>query len=218
MRTVHIKSAIPIYLAALVFIVFALIWPMYTMLRIIVCAAISIGVYIAASLIFKGRDVEVEVQPDTGDAELNRQISEGRRELRALKEANDGIPSPSISEKLNRMVDAGERIFEEIEKNTRKAIDVRKFMNYYLPTSVKLLSHYQTLMRVGGGENAGSSMASIESSLDMIATAFEKQLDNLYRSEALDISTDITVLETMMRSEGLAEDITGEKPDSIEMK
>ena len=85
-------------------------------------------------------------------------------------------------------------------------MQVRKFMNYYLPVSVKLLDQYRTLMSTGlEGENIAKSKAAVENSLDMIAAAFEKQLDNLYRDTQLDITTDIQVLETMMAAEGLAD-------------
>ena len=80
-------------------------------------------------------------------------------------------------------------------------------MNYYLPTSLKLLESYSKLSATGSTqENVSSTLESIRSSMDMIARAFEKQLDHLYADEALDISTDIDVLEAMMKSEGLTDD------------
>jgi len=214
MKTVKVTSAFPYYLAAAVWIAFGLIVPLYSLGSIILCAGISIAAYLAGGLIFKGRTIDVEMPPDTGDAELNRQITEGRRNLASLKSLGGDISSEAVSGQLARMEAAGMKIFAEIERNTAKANQVRKFMSYYLPTSVKLLNHYHTLMNVGGsGEHIGQSMESIERSLMMIAVAFEKQLDNLYRADALDITTDIQVLETMMAAEGLAGDtLTNQSP------
>ena len=83
-------------------------------------------------------------------------------------------------------------------------MQVRKFMNYYLPVTVKLLDQYRLLESTGlDGEHIAKSKTAVENSLDMIAAAFEKQLDNLYKDTQLDITSDIQVLETMMAAEGL---------------
>ena len=80
-------------------------------------------------------------------------------------------------------------------------------MNYYLPTADKLLKQYRDLLKTGSqGENIQGAMRSIENSLELIATAFEKQLDSLYRHEAMDIQTDIDVLETMLAADGIRVD------------
>jgi len=205
MKTVRIKSAVPFYLAAAVWILFAVFTPLYSLGAILLCAGCSVAIYVLWSITFRGRTIEVEIPPDTGDAELNRQITEGRRNLHELRDLGADIPSALVSAQLERMEKAGLKIFEEIERNASKANQVRKFMNYYLPTSVKLLGQYHTLMNAGGsGENIEKSMDSVEKSLEMISTAFEKQLDNLYEADVLDITTDIQVLETMMAAEGLA--------------
>ena len=104
------------------------------------------------------------------------------------------------------MAAAGEEIFRLLERDTGKAQAVRRFMNYYLPTADKLMETYR-MMRGSRmtGENIAASMKSVENSLGMIADAFEKQLDNLYRDRKLDVETDIEVLETMMASDGLTE-------------
>ena len=210
MRTVKIPSALPIYMAALVWVIYGICAPMYSMLHIIICAGLSVAAYIAGKQIFRGRSIEVEAEPDTGDMELNRQIKEGRLALKALREANEAIASPDISAQLDRMETAGLKIFDEIERASGKAAQVRRFMNYYLPTSVKLLERYRLLSDTGGGgENIAKALSGIEKSLHIVADAFEKQLDNLYAAESLDITADITVLETMMAGEGLTEILIG---------
>jgi 5-bromo-4-chloroindolyl phosphate hydrolysis protein len=180
------------------------------MLHIVICAGLSVAAYFAGKLVFPGRTVEVEAEPDTGDIELNRQIKEGRLALKALRDANDAITSPDISAQLDRMEAAGLKIFDEIERASGKASQVRRFMNYYLPTSVKLLERYRALSDAGGGgDNIAAALSGIEKSLHIIADSFEKQLDNLYAADSLDITADIKVLETMLAGEGLTELIIG---------
>lgn len=196
----------PIYLCAAVWLLFGLIHPIYSFWPLVLCAALSAAAYFAGRKLFPGREEKYEAAPESGDAEVDRQIVEGREAIRLLREANAAITSPEITARLDRMEHAAGKIFEALERNPRQAMQVRKFMNYYLPVSVKLLDQYRTLMSTGlEGENIAKSKAAVENSLDMIAAAFEKQLDNLYRDTQLDITTDIQVLETMMAAEGLAD-------------
>jgi hypothetical protein len=97
--------------------------------------------------------------------------------------------------------------FEQIVALKHARFDeVRRFMDYYLPTTDKLMTQYRQLGSAGAGEQVKKAMGSIENSLDMIAKAFEKQLERLYADEALDITTDVQVLETMMASDGLTDE------------
>ncbi len=205
-KTRIVPSALPIYLCAAVWLIFGLIHPIYKLGPLLICAALSVAAYFVGLKLFPGRKEEYEAAPDSGDAEVNRQITEGLEAMRKLREANVALTDPGITERLDRMEHAAGKIFESLERNPRQAMEVRKFMNYYLPVSVKLLDQYRTLEGTGlGTENITKSKAAVENSLDMIATAFEKQVDNLYRNTHLDITTDIQVLETMMASEGLTQ-------------
>ena len=92
-------------------------------------------------------------------------------------------------------------------ENPKKAPQIRKFMNYYLPATIKILSSYERMSAQGvRGENIEATMTGVEKILGTIETAFANQLDHLFADEALDISTDITVLEGMMAQEGLTDD------------
>lgn len=196
-----IKSAIPIYAAAAVWLLLGLIclkmllkiwfWP--------IAAALSAAAYFAAQKFFPGREA---VQ--SGDRNVDAMIEQGRSQLARLKAANDAIPDADISAALDRMTNAGEAIFGVLARDPKQMQAVRKFMNYYLPTADKLMQSYR-LMRdtTPVSENMARAMESIRKSLSMIADAFEKQLDNLYGDRALDIETDIDVLETLMRADGL---------------
>lgn len=204
MKTIKIKSAIPLYLAALIWPLFGLFAPIYELLFIIIAACVSVAVYLVASVFFPGRTVEVDAKPDSGDEAVNAQIAEGRAALHNLREADKAIEDEAVSARLKRMTDAGGKIFDILEKEPSRASEVRRFMNYYLPTADKLLTQYRELDGSGSqGENVRGAMTVVENSLEMIAVAFERQLDSLYRHEAMDIQTDIDVLETMLAADGI---------------
>ena len=94
-----------------------------------------------------------------------------------------------------------------MKDNPAKLPQIRKFMSYYLPTTIKLLTAYDKMSRQGvSGENITGTMKKVEGMMSTIVRAFEKQLDSLFGDEAMDISTDITVLENMMVREGLVAD------------
>ena len=203
-----IRSAIPVYLCALTWILFGMLLPMYKLSSILLATGASIAVWLLAGRFFPGRVVEEEEKPDSGDEEVNRQILEGRADLKSLKDAAAAIADEAVTAPLGRMIEAGDKIFRALEKNPRDSQQIRKFMNYYLPTSVKLLDHYRTLSAAGAGENVTGSLESIANSLNMIAGAFEKQLDRLYADDQLDINAEISALETMMAADGLTEQVS----------
>jgi len=203
-----IRSAIPVYLAALVWILFGMLLPMYKLSSILLAAGVSVAVWLLSSRFFPGRVVEEEEKPDSGDEAVNQQILEGRENLKSLRESAAAISDEAVTAPLSRMIASGDKIFKALEKNPRDSQQIRKFMNYYLPTSVKLLDHYKTLSAAGAGENVRKSLSSIAGSLTMIAEAFEKQLDRLYADDQLDINAEISALETMMAADGLTEKLS----------
>ena len=94
-----------------------------------------------------------------------------------------------------------------MEQHPEKLPQIRKFMSYYLPTTLKLLNAYDRMGQQGvAGENISSTMHRVEDMMATVVIAFEKQLDNLFSAEALDLSTDMVVLENMMAREGLSDD------------
>jgi len=206
MKKKTIKSAVPIYLAAAVWLLMGAVWPA-SMLKagtLLLAAVLSAAAYIVGSRIFPGKVVEVRESANSGNAEVNRQIEEGREILDRIAAHNDALPDPVISEKLKRMTDAGEAIFSALEKDVGRASQVRRFMNYYLPTTEKLMAGYRELeASPAKGENIINAMKAVENSLTMIAEAFEKQLDSLYRDQSYDMETEVSALETILASEGL---------------
>ena len=119
--------------------------------------------------------------------------------LRAIREANDRIPDPVFSEKLDHMELITGKIFKEVEAHPEKLKQASTFFDYYLPTTLKLLATYTEFEEAGvEGENLRQAKERIESIMDNLLENFERQLDELYRSEAMDVDADIRVMENML--------------------
>ena len=122
-----------------------------------------------------------------------------------LKALNDEILDQAVSDKIDRIAALTRDIYSFVALNPEREIEVHKFMNYYLPTTMKLLKSYSLLERQSyQGENIVASRHDIEEILGTLVHAFEKQLDQLFAADAVDISSDITVLETMIAKDGLS--------------
>lgn len=134
-------------------------------------------------------------------------LDKGDEFVRQLRRCNERIPGEAVSAKISRMELLVDSIFDRLEAHPEVAPDLQKLMDYYLPLSVKLLNAYADMDdQVVQGQTITTSKKEIESALDSLNTAFEKLLDQVFQDTALDLSSDITVLNTMLAQEGLAED------------
>ncbi len=220
-KTVYKGSPLKFYITAVAAVIYALSGPMYTVPNYIVFALVMVLVFLLSGKLFKGKKELVPIEPPkpkekpepkeekktsrTGDPEVDKIIDEGNEYLKKLRAANNAIPEETLSEDIDRMEKASADIFRYIEDHPEKAPQIRKFMNYYLPTTLKLLNSYQRLASQSvKGENITSTMFNIAGMMHTVATAFEKQLDSLFTDEAMDISADISVFETLLRQEGFA--------------
>ena len=128
----------------------------------------------------------------------------GRHYIDQIRQCNDDIPGVDISNKISRIEVVVQKIFKRVEQHPENIRDIRKFMKYYLPTTIKLLKAYAELdQQPVQGENILNSKKEIEDTLDTLNYAFEKLLDDLFRDTAWDVSSDVTVLENMLAQEGL---------------
>ncbi len=129
------------------------------------------------------------------------QASEGYAgTLRQIRELNDRIADEALSAKIDRIEQVSGRIFKAIEDTPAKKNAAGTFLNYYLPTTLKLLENYAAFEEAGvSGENLSQAKSRIEATMDSIVAGFEHQLDELYRTDAMDIDSDIRVMETMLR-------------------
>ena len=130
-------------------------------------------------------------------------------QLRDIRRANDRIADPVISAKIDRLEDLAGKIFRIVEEEPAKKPKASTFLNYYLPTTQKLLDSYADFEEAGvSGENVSQAKQRIADTMDKIVAGFERQLDQLYQSDAMDVDSDIRVMEQMLRRDGgsVAED------------
>ena len=132
-------------------------------------------------------------------------LEEGREYITFVRQINDVIPdTEELSTKLYRLEEIMNRIFAQVKKDPSSADELHKLMNYYLPTTKKLLNAYVELDKVPEvGENITQTKKEIDSAIDTINSAFESLLDSLFQDMAWDISSDISVMKTMMAQDGL---------------
>ena len=151
-------------------------------------------------------DIEAEKQKCISP-QVQEVLDKGETYIRKIHESNDAIPGEEISAKISRMELIVEKIFERAEKHPEIIPDLKKMMNYYLPMTVKLLDAYEEMDEMPvQGENIQSSKKEIEDTLDTLNQAFEKLLDYVFQETAWDVSSDISVLHTLLAQEGLTDD------------
>ncbi len=142
------------------------------------------------------------------DAELNAMVAEGMECIRKLRLLNDQIPGEVISAKLSRMENLLKDLFDSVREHPEQMHRMHKLMNYYLPTTLKLVEAYEEFDRVSTpGDDILSAKAEIENTLDTINQAFTELLNNLFQDAVLDATTDAQVLKTMLAREGLMNEI-----------
>ncbi len=136
--------------------------------------------------------------------ELNAMIQEGQAYIRKLHELNDIIPEEVISEKMDRMEGLLKEIFKRLEEDPTQMSQMHKLMNYYLPTTIKLLQSYSEFDDISApGTDIIKAKAEIEKTVDIINEAFTELLNKLFQATVFDVTTDAQVLQTMLAKEGL---------------
>ena len=212
------RSVIPIYLIGVVWLVYALLFPLRTASHYLICGALSLVAFVAGKAIFPDKVYEMPGEKKTEapkaekkteakpahSPEIQALIKERDRALSEMRRLNDAIADEKISAQIDHLEEVTGKIINHVVAHPKKLSQIRRFMDYYLPTTLKLLNSYDRMSDTGvSGENIDGTLAKVEGMMRTIVAAFEKQLDGLYGAEALDISADITVLETMMAREGL---------------
>lgn len=197
-------SVLPYYAAALAFVVLCAVLPVYRLWALLAALGAAVLAFAGAKKICPPRVVETEVPFHTGVDDVDAMLTEMQQQLDTLHALNEALPDPQLSAAMARMEKAGRSIVETVEATPAKAKQVRRFANYYLPDAVNVLQQYAKLAKQGvRGENAASIRAEVEHNAASIATAFENQLDALYAAESMDLSVDLTVLQNMLKGQGL---------------
>ena len=204
MRKVKHPSAVPYYAAAGLWLLWCMALPMYRLWHLILLLALSTGLFVGMKKLFPGTVSYVtEPEPPTGNPELDEAVLRGKEAISELRDLNARLPDPTITKKLDRMEALTQSIFAYVREHPDQLSTTRRFMNYYLPTTLKLLRSYEELSRTGStSSEVTKAMGRIEGLLDTVLDAFQKQLDSLYASDVIDITAEISVMETMMKNEG----------------
>ena len=141
------------------------------------------------------------------DAETQKILDEGQAFIAHIHQKNEEIPGEEISAKLDRLEQIVTGIFDQVEKSPESAPDLHRLMSYYLPTTQKLIDTYAALdAQHVEGENIESAKREIDTSLDTINDAYEKLFDSFFQHTAWDVGTDVSVMKSMLRQDGLTED------------
>ncbi len=149
----------------------------------------------------------VKERKSTGDPDLDKMIDEKDKAIAEMHRLNDSIEDEKLSEQIDHLEAVTDKIVAYVVKHPKKKKQVSKFFNYYLPTTLKLLNAYDRMDDAGiSGTNIDGTKGKVEDMMGTALQAFDKQLDALFAEEALDVSTDISVMENMLRSEGLMDD------------
>ena len=198
------RPVLPIYLAALVWPVGALLLPAYRLSNLLIIAGLSLAAYGLGTKFCPTRVIRKQVPYATGSEDVDAMLSGISANLDKIHALNDAIPDPELSAAMTRMEKAGRSIAAAVEQAPDKARSIDRFARYYLPEVIKLMTTYANMEKNGvNGGNADQSLTELRRNAATTAKAFENQLDALYSAEAMDISTDIEVLDGILKSQNL---------------
>ncbi len=205
-KTVKKRSVVPVYGVAAVWLVGTFLSKARGLTGLLILAAVSVGAFFLLRDAFPDTVLVVEEpEPEPKDpqiAALKRERDDALKEMRRL---NQSIQDEALSLQIDRIEAATRKIFQVVMEKPEKKSELRTFLNYYLPTTLKLLREYEHMTDLGiSGQNVDASRKKIAGMMDTVVIAFERQLDALFSDSAMDISADVTVLEQMMQQQGLS--------------
>ena len=219
MAKIRKRSVAPIYAVGVVWLAWALLLPLYRPLHYVAAAVVSLVVYaLGRKVLWRDRVIvtadpepqeppkeEPTRQPEPPkDPEVAALLAERDKAVSEMRRLNDSIEDPVISAQIDHLEEVTGKIIDHVAHNPQKRPQIRRFLDYYLPTTLKILNAYDRMDSAGvSGTNIDGTKGKIETMMTTLVAAFDKQLDALFGEEALDISTDITVLEQMLAREGL---------------
>ncbi|MGI6029730.1 MAG: 5-bromo-4-chloroindolyl phosphate hydrolysis family protein [Candidatus Heteroscillospira sp.] len=203
-----------IYVFAIVWAVLAFILPIYKLWALAVAAALSAMAAAASRPVFAKHasksapvSADEEVQPESDvsyGAEIDAIIAEGKTAQKEMGRLYSSIQNADVRARINKIMEISDKIVQDAVHDPSDVPQIKRFLSYYLPTTIKLLNAYDRMGSQGiRGENISGTMERIEDMLDTAIKAYEKQLDSLFANQALDIETDIQVMNSMLNREGL---------------
>lgn len=207
----------PFYGFSITWLLLALALPLYRLWAIVLTAVLSGFVFylMGKNAAKKQNKVDNEVKVETKKEvvspkksygpEIDPILEEGNKALSEMGRLYMSIKDTEVRAKINEIMRITDKITQDAIEDPSDIPQIKKFMNYYLPTTIKLLNAYDRMSAQGiEGENLDKSMKSINEMLDSAIEAYKKRLDSLFENQALDIETDIKVMNTMLAREGLS--------------
>ena len=204
------KSPAPLYLAAAVWAAWAVLAPLYAWWHFALAAAVSAAAWLGGRKLFPDKvlilpDPEPAPEPEPEHAAPEDPLAvERARALAELRRLDENIEDAKLSAQIVHMEEVTGKIFDIVAGQPAKLPQLRRFLNYYLPTTLKLVTAYREFSEQPvQGDNINNAKNTIKQTLDTVNDAFAKLLDGLYQDEVMDISSDASVLESMLAQEGL---------------
>lgn len=206
------NPAKPVIAAAIAFAAAAVLWCAIFHISLIgviiglaVCALIAFIVYNMAKGVDTGKQAPAQKKFEaTGNPEVDSLIREGQELLGQIRAENRQIPDEKLTQQIDHVEETANGIFEAVAEEPSRAPKIRRFMKYYLPTTLKMLTNYRKIDQGKiTGEDAEKAKQKIYDMMNMVEQAFDKQRETVYQDSMMDITTDIEVLETMFRQDGL---------------
>ncbi|MCC8075802.1 MAG: 5-bromo-4-chloroindolyl phosphate hydrolysis family protein [Clostridiales bacterium] len=168
-------------------------------------------------LVLDGKGVTPKPKPEPKPETPEEARSNDESVLEQIRKINEAIPDPVLSRKIDRIEEITGHILDYQKRHPEKANELHRFLNYYLPTTLKILNAYAELDSQGvEGANINATKERIENMMDLVVEGFEKQLDKLFEGDMMDISSDISVMEKMLSRDGLAGGIKVPKAEEAE--
>lgn len=205
------QSVAPFYAVAALWLAWALLLPLYRPIHYVLAAAASVVAFTLGKAVWPDKVFDTPApgpaEPEkrsAGDPELDALARQRDLALSEMRRLNASIKDENISAQIDHLEDTAGKIIQHVVENPEKKPQISRFLNYYLPTTLKLLNAYDRMGSAGvSGANIDGTMDRIEKMMDTVTAAFDKQLDALFGDVAMDISTDITVMENLLAQEGL---------------
>ena len=209
MKQIRKRSSVPIYITSAVWLLYCIFFPLYKPSHYMFLIIVGVASYVLFSKLFPGKIITVEIPEEpvtTGDAQIDALYKEGQLAICEMERLRSTISEPEVRIKIDTLINVTGRIFDDVLEDHSDYSKVERFSGYFLPATLKLLNAYDRMSGQGiEGENISGTLRRIEEILDTTIAAYEKQLDALFANQALDIETDIDVLEAMLKREGLSE-------------
>lgn len=204
-KIIEKNSVYVYYIIGITWLLAALFVPMIKLSSYLLLAGFSCLEYVVLSKVLPKEKTIIEYteEPNTGNMELDEVLKLGNSYLEDIRKANAAIRDKELSDNIESIETTAQKIFTAVEQHPEEIGKIRKFMSYYLPTTIKLLNAYAEFetqdIKV---ENVEKSMSSIKNSVSMINSSFEKLLNSIYENDMLDITSDIAVYEKMVSVDG----------------